>query len=244
MKKALSHVFVSSDFSSSWKPWTTMKAMLFFWMRTGRVQKYGYLQMRQQSEKISCNSMVSHTLLSSPETISSTSTLVPEEPLRLLAVWACALSKHRKANDALRLCSFVTGPEQGAGLPCSARQSDRRFVVFFKITKAGWGCSFFTFQLNVSDCLRCSFFRWQKMRTALTANPAFHELQNLCMHWFLDSLKEEQQRPAVFSDMHLLQCHVSADVRRELREFRLYLSFHDVLIRERRLQLWAMVATK
>ena len=120
--------------------------------------KYSYLQTRQPSEKLSCNFMVSYALLSSSETVSSTSPLVTEETLRLFAVWACALSKHRKANDALRLCSFFTGPEPGAGLPCSARQSDRRFVVFSRSPRLVEDVLFFTSQLNVPDCLSCSFF--------------------------------------------------------------------------------------
>ena len=37
--------------------------------------------------------------------------------------------KHCKANDALRRCAFVTGPEPSTGIPCSERQSDKRLVV-------------------------------------------------------------------------------------------------------------------
>ena len=73
--------------------------------------------------------MISHTLLVSSETFSSMSTLDSEEPLRFFAVCVCARAKHCKANAELRLCSFVTGPEPTAGLPCIARQSERRFVV-------------------------------------------------------------------------------------------------------------------
>ena len=87
------------------------KELLFFSLNDDRKSvKYSYAHMEQPSERERCNCMVSHTLLASSETVCRTSTLGTDEPLRLFAVWACALSKHRKASAALHTspCTHTT----------------------------------------------------------------------------------------------------------------------------------------
>ena len=161
-------ILVSSDFRSSHKSKTYHKTLdndesnvLLIFENADRMSaKYSYLHVKQPSKK-NCNFMVSHTLLSPPETVSSTSTLVTEEPLALFSVWACALSKHFKANDALRLCSFSQDLNQQQDY-LAAQDKVTRDSLFFFQDHQGWLRMFFFFtsQLHVPDCLSCGFFSW------------------------------------------------------------------------------------
>ena len=234
--------WLNGTLSNTYEKTMHKKTILFYLQANNQRAKYTCFIVRQKSEK-KCNFMDSHPLLCLSKTISSTSTLVTEEPLRFFRLGLCTLET---SQTQWWIAAFASlSQDLNHQLEFLHRKSKWQEICgLVKNTKAVWWCSFFTSPLHAADCLSCGCLIWQNIAHCLECQPNFSWGPQPLQALLLDRFKEEQQRPVVFFDMHLLQCHVSDDVRRKLRKFRLYLSFHNGLIHERSLQLWAMVATQ